>query len=283
MDLTTILGILSGAGLIIWGIELDNLGNFISPSSLAITLGGTIAGLVASFPVSTLKQIPKHLKIVMSGRKYKPMTYIDIIVDFAQIARKNGLLALEEQANEQSDPFLRDSILLIVDAIDADKVKQMLEDDMAYLDARHQDATSFYSKGEAFAPAFGMIGTLIGLINMLKSMNFDGGGASELGEGMSVALITTFYGTVLANLIFSPIANKLMLRHEEEMLCKQIIMEGVLSIQSGENPKFIREKLISFLPRKERDAAGEGGEGGEGDGEKPKKEKKAKKEKKEKK
>ncbi|WP_027400162.1 motility protein A [Anaerovorax odorimutans] len=280
MDLTTLLGIVSGILLVGYGIGLGNFGNFLSASSIVMTLGGTLAAITASFPLSTLKGVLKHLKIVVSGRKYNPIDYIDTIAEFAQIARKNGLLALEEKANEQSDPFLKDSILLIVDAIDPDKVKQMLEDDMAYLDARHQESTSIYEKGAAFAPAFGMIGTLIGLINMLKALSFsDGSGSDQLGEGMSLALITTFYGTILANLFFAPIANKLKLRHEEEMLCKEIVVEGILSIQSGENPKFIREKLISFLPQKERALImDEGGE--EGSGNKAKKEKKPKKEKK---
>lgn len=253
MDLTTLVGIISGVLLVLYGIGMGNFSNFLDFPSVAITVGGTLAAVTACFPVSLLKRFPQHMKIVVSGRQYDPMEYIDKIADFALIARRNGLMALEEKANEQQDPFLKESVLLIVDAIDADKVKQMLEDDMAYLDARHLEVVSIYEKGASFAPAFGMIGTLIGLINMLKSLNLsDSGGSDQLGIGMSLALITTFYGTMLANLFFIPIASKLNLRHDEEMLCKQIIVEGVLSIQSGETPKFIKEKLISFLPQGER-------------------------------
>lgn len=256
MDLTTLLGIVSGMLLVVYGIGVGNFNNFVDLPSVAITVGGTFSAILACYPFSSLKAIHKHLKIVSSGKKYDPIQYINSISEYAQIARKNGLLALEEKAYQQKDPFLRNSLLLIVDAIDADKVKQMLEDDISYLDARHQEATSIYEKGASFAPAFGMIGTLIGLINMLKNMDLSAGGASDqLGQGMSLALITTFYGSLLANLVFLPIANKLTLRHEEEMLCKEIIVEGVLSIQSGENPKFIKEKLISFLPQKERERA----------------------------
>ena len=184
------------------------------------------------------------------------MEYIDLLVEFSQVARKNGLLTLEEMANKQTDPFFKQSIMLIVDATDPEKVKSMLNNDLEYLAERHSDSVGIYEKASSFAPAFGMIGTLIGLVNMLKNMNLDGStGASSLGSDMSVALITTFYGCILANLVFSPIAKKLSIRNDEEYLCKQIIIEGVLSIQSGENPKFMKEKLISYLSQRERDMA----------------------------
>ena len=188
------------------------------------------------------------------------MEYIDLLVEFSQIARKNGLLALEEKANQQTDPFLKQSIMLIVDATDPEKVKSILANDLDYLADRHAEGVGMYEKASAYAPAFGMIGTLIGLVNMLKGMSLDSGtGTSSLGADMSVALITTFYGCVMANLIFMPIAKKLSVRNDEEYLCKQIIIEGVLSIQSGENPKFMKEKLISYLEQRQRDAAnGEG-------------------------
>lgn len=250
MDFTTLIGIVAGIILIVWGIQLPNLPNFIDISSIFITVGGTFCGLIACFPIKAFLDVPKHFKILLSGNKYKPMTYIDTIVELAHIARKNGLLALEEKAMEQKEPFLKQSILLIVDSIDADKAREMLEGDLNYLTDRHDESTNLYLKGAALAPAFGMIGTLIGLINMLKGMSADG--ADQLGEGMSVALITTFYGSFLANLIFIPIANKLKIRHAQEILCKEIVIEGVLSIQSGENPKYIKEKLLSYLSQKQR-------------------------------
>jgi chemotaxis protein MotA len=252
MDIATILGIISGFGLIIFGIGFGNMGNFIEPASFAITIGGTIAALVASTPGEVLKGVGKHLKVAIGGKKYDPKLYIEIIVELAQSARKNGLLSLEAKAEELEDAFLKDSVLLIVDAIDSDKVKQMLEEELNYLDDRHAKCFAFYDRGAGFCPAFGMIGTLIGLINMLKGLDLDSGGGSDIGQGMSTALITTFYGSLFANLVFSPISNKLKARHDEEMMCKQIIVEGILSIQSGENPKFIKEKLISYLSEAEK-------------------------------
>ena len=266
MDITTIVGIIAGLVLICFGVVFDpsetsifvfkNLTNFIDIPSVFIVLGGTLSAVIASYPASTLKQIPKHIKILLSGSKYNPMEYIDLLVEFSQVARKNGLLTLEEMANKQTDPFFKQSIMLIVDATDPEKVKSMLNNDLDYLAERHSDSVGIYEKASSFAPAFGMIGTLIGLVNMLKNMNLDGStGASSLGSDMSVALITTFYGCILANLVFSPISKKLSIRNDEEYLCKQIIIEGVLSIQSGENPKFMKEKLISYLSQRERDMA----------------------------
>lgn len=261
MDISTIVGIILGLALIINGIGFDKLGNFWSFSSIVIVLGGTIAAIIASFPFKQLKDIPKHFKIMMNGKRFDSIEYINTIVEFAQLARKNGLLALEEKANALEDPFFKQSLMLIVDATDPDKVKEMLSNDLDNLAERHDEGVAIYEKGAAVAPAFGMIGTLVGLVNMLKGMSMDAGGASTLGTDMSVALITTFYGCVIAHLFMSPIANKLKIRNAEEYLCKQIIIEGVLSIQSGENPKFIKEKLLSFLSQKQRDTAmNEGGE-----------------------
>jgi chemotaxis protein MotA len=223
-----------------------------------------------------LKSIPKHFQIMLNTKKYDPNVYIDQLVELAQIARKNGLLALEEKANEQTDPFFKQAIMLIVDANDPDKVKSILDNDIECMSARHSDAAGLYEKASSVAPAFGMVGTLVGLINMLKSMNVEEG-AGDLGSSMSTALVTTLYGCVLAHMIFGPIASNLRTRDNEEVLCKQIIVEGIMSIQSGENPKFLRERLVTFMAQKKRDnAGGGGGEGGEGGG-KPKKEKKGKK------
>ena len=264
MDLTTIIGIALCALLITFGIvfvlntgvDFTKMGNFFDAPSLLIVIGGTIASIIASYPARMLKQIPKHIKIILNDKKFMPMEYIDLLVEFSQIARKNGLLALEEKANQQEDPFLKQSIMLIVDATDPEKVKSILANDLDSLADRHAEAVGMYEKASANAPAFGMIGTLIGLVNMLKGMNVgESGGASNLGQDMSVALITTYYGCIMANLIFGPMAKKLSTRNDQEYLCKQIIIEGVLSIQSGENPKFMREKLISYLEQNQRDAA----------------------------
>ncbi len=279
MDPTTIIGMVLGFGLIVWGcMSSGNLGNFIDVSSIVITVGGTIAAVIASFPLNMLKKIPKHFAKLIGGKKFQTEPVINEIIDYAQTARKDGLLALEEKANTLDDPFFKKGILMVVDAMEAETVREVLEGEVDNMIERHDAEVAIYEKASTYAPAFGMIGTLVGLINMLKSMDLSSGSSSSLGENMSVALVTTFYGCILANLLFAPIAKKLRIRNEEEVLYKQVIIEGVVGIQAGDNPKMLKEKLVSLLHQtnQQRILDSEGGEGGG----KPKKEKKAKKEKK---
>ena len=240
----------------------ENLWNFFDAASIFIVIGCTLAIVVASFPASTLAAMPKHFGIMLNAKKFDPMKYIDQLVDLAQTARKNGLLALEGKANEQEDPFFKMAIMLIVDANDPDKVRAILENDIECMSARHEDSAALYDKASAVAPAFGMVGTLVGLINMLANMNMDAGGSSTIGQDMGTALITTLYGCILAHMIFGPIANNLRIRDSEEVLCKQIIVEGIMSIQSGENPKALKEKLLTYMSQKQRETGG----GGKGSG-----------------
>ena len=250
MDITSILGVVIGMVLIIVvGIGPSKLGNFVDVPSIAIVLGGTIAAGIASYPFSMLMTLPKHTKMLFQGKKYNIGELVDTLVEMAQLARQNGLLALEEKANEIDDMFFKQGIMLIVDATEPEEVRTLLESDVEAMAARHEDLIGIYDTMDAKAPAFGMIGTLVGLVNMLKGMNLDEG---SIGTDMGTALITTFYGCILAHLIFSPIARKLRVRNEEELLYKQIMIEGILAIQAGDNPKFLREKLVTFVSQKER-------------------------------
>ena len=242
-------------------VKPENLWNFFDAASIFIVIGCTLAIVVASFPASTLSAMPKHFGIMLNAKKFDPMKYIDQLVDLAQTARKNGLLALEGKANEQEDPFFKMAIMLIVDANDPDKVRAILENDIECMSARHEDAAALYDKAGAVAPAFGMVGTLVGLINMLANMNMDAGGSSTIGQDMGTALITTLYGCILAHMIFGPVANNLRIRDGEEVLCKQIIVEGIMSIQSGENPKALREKLLTYIPQGKREESGKAASG----------------------
>ena len=271
MNLTYIIGTIGAFLVMVFGMIFDKngagfseminftkIGNFWDPSSILIVVGCTIFVLVSSFPPSALKDIPKHFKIMMNTKKNDPMSAIDQLVELAQVARKNGLLALEEKGNQQENPFFKQCIMLIVDNNDADQAKEIMMNDIEQSCARHDDAAGMYDKASAIAPAFGMVGTLVGLINMLAAMDVSSGGG-DLGPSMATALITTLYGCVLAHMIFGPIANQLRKRDEEETLCKLIIVEGIMSIQSGANPKFLREKLLTFMSQKQRDGEGGGG------------------------
>lgn len=253
MDLMSILGWILGIVLILFGIIFDsgtgnllmeNLKNFWDAPSVAVVLGGVAAALMVSFPIKCFIRVPKHLKIVLFPTKYNPLDYIAQIVELAKEARINGLLSLESKLEDTKDPFLKSSMMLVVDAVEPEKVKRLLETELDYLDERHAQDRAFYDKAAAYSPAFGMIGTLMGLVNLLKELN----DPDKIAPAMALALVTTFYGTILANLIFTPISNKLRVRHEEEYLCKMIIAEGVESIQAGDNPRFVEEKLTQLIP-----------------------------------
>ena len=269
LNLSYIIGLVGAALVCLFGmvtkVTMDPLGitanpkliiNFFDPSSILITIGCTLFVVVASFPISMLKQMPKHLKIILNNNRFDPMYYIEQLVELAQVARKEGLLSLEERASQESDPFFKQAIMLIVDAYDADKVRNILETDIENMSARHDIVAGMYDKASSVAPAFGMVGTLVGLINMLKGMDLNGDSQSTLGSDMGTALITTLYGCLLAHMVFGPIATLLRNRDEEEVLCKMIIVEGVMSIQAGENPKFLRERLMTYMAQNERDAEG---------------------------
>lgn len=269
MNLTYIIGLVVSIAFMLFGMMTktenmaivftpDQIGNFYDFSSVLIVLGCTLAVIVSSFPGKMLRSVPKHFRIMFNTKRFDPMYYIDQLVELAQIARKNGLLSLEEKANDQEDPFFRQAIMLIVDANDPDKVRGILENDIDCMSSRHEDVAAMYDRASSVAPAFGMLGTLVGLINMLKNMNLEDGGSSSIGADMGTALITTLYGVVLAHMIFTPIASNLRARDAEEVLCKMIIVEGIMSIQSGENPKFLREKLLTFMNQQQRDEV-EGG------------------------
>lgn len=262
VDPNTIMGLILGFGLVALSIMLSekeapetgynilaaNLKAFYNFPSILITVGGTIASLMIMFPVSQFLKIPKHLKIIFSPREYKPEVYISKLTEIAKKARMNGLLSLEADLEEMTDPFLKKGIQMLVDGVDPEEVKNQLESSLDGLEDRHAQERAFYDKGASLAPAFGMIGTLIGLINMLKSLQ----DVESLGPNMSVALVTTFYGAILANVVFSPISNKLKVRHDEEYFCMYLIYEGILAIQSGINPNLLNDKLMNILPEYQR-------------------------------
>lgn len=261
LDLTSTLGLPLGIALIVFGIIIQmpdpekgipfallwgQLINFWDISSVLIVFGGTIAALMVSYPINYFAKIPHHLKIILFPTKFNAPEYIREIVELAKTARGEGILALQDKVEDIQDNFFRNSLNLVIDAVDAEKVKVLMETELDYLDERHAQDRAFYARGSAYAPAFGMIGTLIGLVNLLQSLS----DPDAIAPAMSVALVTTFYGSILSNLIFAPISNKLKVRHDEEYLCKMIVCEGVQAIQAGDSPRFIEDKLTQLLPGK---------------------------------
>lgn len=244
MDIATLLGVIVGLGAIGWGMTAGgSLSTFWDLSSVAITLGGAVAGTLIAFPFSRLKEIFKIGRKAFIDSEADPETVIATLVSFAEKARRDGLLALEDEAQQLEDPFLQKGIQLVVDGTDPELVRSILEIELSFLEERHKQGQSVFDTLGFLAPAFGMIGTLIGLIQMLKNLS----DPSTVGPNMAVALITTFYGALIANLICIPIASKLRVRSSEEILLKEVIIEGILSIQAGENPRIVREKLEAFL------------------------------------
>lgn len=252
MDLATIIGIVVGLGFVIWGIMLGgSLMTFVDMPSIVIVFGGTIAGTFVAYPLNKMKEALVVVKKAFASKKHDPIDVITKIIDIANIARREGLLALEEAAENIDDKFLQKGVMLIVDGTDPELVRNILETELSFIEERHGEGRSIFDTLGSLAPAFGMVGTLIGLINMLKTLE----DPSTVGPSMAVALITTFYGALLANLIFIPIAAKLKIRSREEILIKEVMVEGLLSIQAGENPRIIEVKLKSFLPPRQRGAS----------------------------
>ena len=267
MDIASLIGMVAGFGLMIFGMVSGDqgfsaLGNFFDIPSVIITIGGSICGTMAS---NTLPDFINGLTSI--GLVLKPVSgdvgqTISSIIDLSNVARKEGLLALEEAASNLEDEFLKKGIMLVVDGTDPELVRGILETDLTCIETRHGVVIGFWTKWAELGPAWGMIGTLIGLINMLKNLS----DPSSIGPNMAVALVTTFYGSVIANWLCGPTAAKLSRNNDTEIMMKEVIVEGLLSIQAGENPRVIEEKLKSFLAPKQRASLAEdsGGGGGEG-------------------
>lgn len=265
MDLASILGLVICFALCIFGIVTGDLGwaalgNFLDPASALITFGGAFFAVMACYSMADYIAGLKSFTLIFKVPNLDTAEMIQKIIDLSNVARKEGLLSLEEAAADLDDAFLKKGILLIVDGTDPELVRGIMETELASLDARHKQKMSFWKDLGAMGPAWGMIGTLIGLVNMLQNLS----DPSAIGPNMAVALLTTLYGSLLANWICTPVASKLSANNDTEITIKEIMVEGLLSIQAGENPRVIEEKLKSFLAPKDRETGQ--GEGGEMDG-----------------
>ncbi len=262
MDIASLVGLVGGIGLMLFGIISNNgsIPSYLDLPSFIITFGGSLMSTLGSMKlkdfINGLKGILLSIKEPAVGNVNDVITNI---IDMSNVARKEGLLALEEAGNSIEDDFLKKGIMLVVDGTDPELVRGILETDLVSIEARHKKVIAFWEKWAEMGPAWGMIGTLIGLIQMLNNME----DASTIGPSMAVALITTLYGSVIANWIASPTAAKLTVNNALEIMIKEITVEGLLSIQAGENPRVIEEKLKTFLPPSERGALESNEEGGE--------------------
>lgn len=264
MDIATIIGLVVCFAMVLVGVAtsggLQALPSYFDIPSIAITFGGAFSAVLAANTIQTFVSGLKSFALVLKVPKNNTAEMINNIINLSNVARKEGLLSLEEAAGELEDEFLKKGILLIVDGTDPELVRAIMETELVSMDSRHKARIGFWENVGSMGPAWGMIGTLVGLVNMLNNME----DASSIGPNMATALITTLYGSLLANWICAPISNKLKAQNDMEMMQKEIMIEGLLSIQAGENPRVIEEKLKSFMAPNER--ANPDSNGGESDG-----------------
>ena len=249
MDISTILGIIFGFGLVISAMgQGGGLTWFFNVPSAMIVVGGTIGAVFINYPLSDILGVAKVAKNVFFQQELKTETAIRMLIDMSKIARRDGILALENKLEEIKDPFFTKGVMLMIDGVEPAALSRILNTELEYVAERHRMGAEIFMTMGNFAPAMGMMGTLIGLVKMLMQMD----DPSSIGPAMAVALLTTFYGVILANLIFLPIAGKLKTRSAAELTVKQLVIHGILSVQSGDNPRILEEKLHSFVSPDER-------------------------------
>lgn len=250
MDLATIIGILACVVLVLVSILMQTgLSTFFDLGSVILVFGGSLAATLMCFPLGRV------LKIVATAKKYilakpsDPVEHVATLVRLAEVARRDGILSLENHLNDGSyDDFMVRGLRMAIDGQDPAVIQTAMEQEVETLMARHAGGKALFDTLGKYAPAFGMLGTIIGLIIMLKNMD----DPSALGPGMALALITTFYGSLLSNVIYLPISDKLGTRSAEEVAGKLLIIRGVMSIQSGDNPRIVQQKLLAFLDARQR-------------------------------
>ncbi|MEQ4481971.1 flagellar motor protein [Cohnella silvisoli] len=245
LDKTTSIGILAGLIALIGGFlwEGGQWQGLIEKTAILIVFGGTFAATAVSYPWSRLKRIPEALKLVFRPQEEDPQRLIDDIVEFATIARREGVLSLESHASEHVNRFLRDGIQMVVDGTDADLNRQILEVEIDAAEQRLEQQAKIFDSAGGYAPTMGIIGTVMGLIHVLGNLS----DPSTLGPSIAVAFTATLYGVASANIIYLPLASKIRSRCAEQIHVLELMLEGILAIQAGENPNLIRKKLTSFL------------------------------------
>ncbi|MEM9827699.1 MAG: MotA/TolQ/ExbB proton channel family protein [Planctomycetota bacterium] len=251
MDIASLIGLILALGLIVGSILLGTapFSAFIDLPSGLVVVGGAFAAALICFPLGSMLKSPMIALKVFLNKSENRLQLIQQIVELAETARRDGLLALESKIAEVQNPLVQAGLQLAVDGGTPEVVEEVLRTEVEAISSRHREGKSIMDQLGRFAPAYGMIGTLMGLIMMLQDMSDPSG----IGAGMAVALITTLYGAIVANVFFSPFAEKLGLMSRNEMITMEIAIRGVLAIQSGESPRAIDQKLRTFLPPKQRD------------------------------
>lgn len=252
MDIATILGLLVGIGsvLVSFMMEGGHLSALIQIPAMVLVIFGTFGAATVTTSIKQLVNLPNLMRVAMFEKKMDSQQLIDLLFDLSQKARKNGLLSLEKEIDSIKEPFLRKAIQLAIDGFETNKIREILEIEMAYIEERHKAGANFFLKLGGFSPTLGIMGTVLGLIHALGSME----SSSNMASAIASAFIATLWGVALANLIYLPLSDKLKYKHQDEALYLEIITEGAISLAMGDNPRVIRMKLVSFLlPDKRRE------------------------------
>ena len=251
MDLSTILGIIAAFGLMVMAIMSGSgMTLFINFPSLLIVVGGTLGATLVHYPFGEVFRAFGVAKKAFFHKDESPSEAIEALIRYSNKARKEGILSLQSVISEIKDPFFIKGVQMAVDGQEPEAMKEMLDREIEYIQERHDSGADIFVAMGAYAPALGMIGTLIGLVQMLQTMN----DPSTIGPAMAMALLTTFYGAVMANVLFIPLSGKLRNRSKSEVLKKTLISEGMKSILAGENPRIMEQKLHAFVAPKFRES-----------------------------
>ena len=249
MDLGTVVGM--SLSLVLLGTAMMlgvGIGPYLDIPSILITVGGSITSLLIGYKMETMKKAFTYFMIAFKPQTFDVPGVIKKLVDYSTQARRDGILSLEQQSNQEENDFLKRGLNMAIDGAEPDSIRDLLETDMDRTFDRHKANAGIFDTWAAYAGAYGMLGTLIGLVAMLLNMS----DPASIGPAMAVALLTTFYGSFIGNIVGSPIANILMIRANDEALVKLLIIEGIMSIQAGDNPRALEAKLLTFLPPNQR-------------------------------
>lgn len=250
MDIATLIGLVAAFGLVLFAIG-SGIPSFIDPPSMMIVVGGTFGVIMIAYPLNTVIGL---MGIIIKTFMYKTESGQEVIaglVELSQIVRKDGILALESKVGEIDNQFMAKGLQMAIDGQEPGEIEEILYMEMDKIADRHNKGADMLTALGTFAPSMGMIGTLVGLVLMLQNMS----DPSSIGPSMSIALLTTFYGALMANIIFLPMAGKLKVRSKEELLVHEVILTGIQSLVAGENPRVMEQKLLGYLPPKKRQSA----------------------------
>jgi len=250
MDIATIFGLLLSFGAIIgaYSLEGGDLEAVLGFPAMLIVIGGTLGATIVTTSISTVLRVPNFLWLALTHQRESSASVIDRLVKLAEKARREGILGLESDLKQIKQPYFRKAVQLLIDGTEVTVLREILETEIAYVEERHKQGIVFFQKAGGFAPTLGILGTVLGLVHALGNTS----DASRMAGAIAAAFIATLWGVGLANLFFLPVSDKLRMKNDEEMAYLELIMEGVVAIQSGDNPRNIRTRLESFVPPMER-------------------------------